>query len=96
MNVEVVNYTPGTGSNADYTTPEMNSYKSSEVIYNNILQFEKENTLNGNLLLLHIGTHATRTDKFYYRLDDLIKELKTRGYEMVRVDELLKPEIYHY
>lgn len=96
MNVQVVNFTPGTGSNADYTTPEMNSYKSSEVIYNNILQFEKENTLNGNLLLLHIGTHATRTDKFYYRLDDLIKELKTRGYEVVRVDELLKPEIHHY
>ncbi len=90
LNVQIVNFTPGTGSNADYTTPDMKNYRSSDTIYRNILQYEKENTLNGNLLLLHIGTHANRTDKFYYRLDELIKELKTRGYEFVRVDEMMK------
>ena len=89
MGVQVLNFTPGTGSNADYTTPEMNSYKSSETIYNNILSYEKENTLNGFLLLIHIGTHPKRTDKFYNRLDDLIKELKSRGYEFVKVDEMM-------
>ena len=42
------------------------------------------------MLLIHIGTHPDRTDKFYNRLDDLIKELKTRGYSFVRVDEMMK------
>lgn len=90
MNVQVVNFTPGTGSNADYTTPDMNSYKSSETLYNNILKYEQENTLNGYLLLIHIGTHPDRTDKLYNRLDPLIKELKNRGYEFIRVDEMMK------
>ena len=38
LKVQVVNFTPGTGSNADYTTPDMKSYKSSDTIYNNILR----------------------------------------------------------
>ena len=90
LKVQVVNFTPGTGSNADYTTPDMKSYKSSDTIYNNILRYEEKNTLNGFMLLIHIGTHPDRTDKFYNRLDDLIKELKTRGYSFVRVDEMMK------
>lgn len=90
MDVQVVNFTPGTGSNADYTTPDMKNYRSSETLYNNILQYEKENTLNGFLLLIHIGTHPSRTDKLYNRLDDLVKELKMRGYDFVRVGEMMK------
>ena len=90
MDVQVVNFTPGTGSNADYTTPDMRNYRSSETIYNNILQYETANTLNGFLLLIHIGTHPARKDKLYNRLDDLIKELKARGYEFVRVDKLME------
>ncbi|MHB9056814.1 MAG: glycoside hydrolase family 9 protein [Paludibacteraceae bacterium] len=89
-NVQVVNFTPGTGSNADYTTPDMKPYKSSETIYNTILSNEKQNTFNGFLLLIHIGTAPKRTDKFYNLLDDLIKELKGRGYDFVRVDEMMK------
>ncbi|MDD3787947.1 MAG: polysaccharide deacetylase family protein, partial [Petrimonas sp.] len=89
INVQIVNFTPGTTSNADYTTPDMKNYISSETIYNNILAHEKKNKLNGFLLLSHIGTDPKRTDKFYNRLDNLIKELKKRGYEFVRVDELL-------
>ena len=42
------------------------------------------------MLLIHIGTHPDRTDKFYNRLDDLIKNLKGKGYEFVRVDKLLE------
>ena len=79
----LINFTPGTGSNADYTTPDMgNRYKPSEKIFQNILQYEAETAggLNGFILLLHIGTHPDRTDKFYYRLDDLIVELRKRGY----------------
>ena len=90
MNVQIVNFTPGTTSNADYTTPDMTNYRSSEVIYNNILAFEEKERLNGFILLIHIGTHPKRTDKLYNRLENLIKELRNRGYEFVRIDELLK------
>jgi len=56
-------------------------YRSSEDIFKNILSFEEERSLNGVILLVHIGTHRERTDKFYNRLDELIIELKSRGYE---------------
>lgn len=88
MDVQIINFTPGTTSNADYTTPDMNNYLSSQTIYRDILAYEEKNTLNGFLLLMHIGTNPKRTDKLYNRLNDLIGELKHRGYELVRVDEL--------
>lgn len=90
MDVQIINFTPGTTSNADYTTPDMNNYLSSQTIYRDILAYEEKNTLNGFLLLMHIGTNPKRTDKLYNRLNDLIGELKHRGYELVRVDELLQ------
>lgn len=90
MNVQIVNFTPGATSNADYTTPDMNGYRSSQEIYNNILKVEESDNLNGYIMLVHIGIDPKRTDKFYNRLDNLIWELKKRGYEFVRVDELLK------
>ncbi|HBL34531.1 MAG TPA: cellulase [Porphyromonadaceae bacterium] len=88
--VQVVNFTPGTTSNADYTTPDMQSYRSSEEIYRNILLHEQKNGLNGFLLLMHIGTCPERTDKLYNRLDELVVELKKRGYAFERIDTLLK------
>jgi len=85
------NFTPGTSSNADYTTPSMPAYLSSQAIYDRILAYEKEDPhgLNGFILLIHIGTDPERTDKFYLRLGDLIRELKAKGYSLVRIDELL-------
>jgi peptidoglycan/xylan/chitin deacetylase (PgdA/CDA1 family) len=85
------NFTPGTSSNADYTTPSMPEYLSSQTIYDRILDYEKKDPygLNGFILLIHIGTGPERTDKFYLRLGDLIRELKARGYALVRIDELL-------
>jgi peptidoglycan/xylan/chitin deacetylase (PgdA/CDA1 family) len=83
----LVNFTPGTSSNADYTIPEEKNYVPSDSIYRRILQFEssRPNGLNGFLLLLHFGTHPHRTDKFYLRLDALITELERRGYRFRRV-----------
>lgn len=80
--LEVRNFTPGTVTNADYTTPAMANYKSSEEIFNGLLQFEKEqeNGLKGAYLLIHLGTDPARNDKFYNRLKDLIVALKGRGY----------------
>jgi endoglucanase len=34
LGLDVINFTPGTGTNADYTTPEMKNYKSSEQFSN--------------------------------------------------------------
>lgn len=92
MGLRLVNFSPGTRSNADYTYPAMgNKYVSSDAIFKSILQYEgtSKNGLNGFILLSHFGTDPRRTDKFYDRLPALIKELKVRGYQFVRIDELL-------
>jgi len=85
--LSLINFTSGTSSNADYTTPEMNSYVSSDSIVSRILRYERtsSNGLNGFLLLSHIGTDPRRTDKFYNKLDGLISVLKKRGYSFKRL-----------
>lgn len=88
---QLVNFTPGTLSTADYTFPESGArYFDSQSIYNSILDYEKtsRNGLNGFILLLHIGTDPRRTDKFYFYLPSLLKEIKKKGYRFVRIDEL--------
>jgi len=87
MGIQLINYSPGTKSTSDYTTPDMKNYKGSEEIMQSIKA--KGNDLNGFILLLHIGTDPLRTDKFYRRLDELIEFLRSLKYEIVRVDELL-------
>jgi len=92
MGLQLVNFSPGTRSTADYTYPEMgNKYVSSDTIMNSIKQYEEQSTnrLNGFILLVHIGTDPGRTDKFYSRLGELIKYLKNRGYRFAKIDELL-------
>ena len=87
MGLKIVNFTPGTGFNADYTTPDMKNYKSSKDIYNRIMKVEASEGLNGHLLLVHFGTHPDRTDKFYNQLEKLIKALKKKGYTFVPIRE---------
>jgi peptidoglycan/xylan/chitin deacetylase (PgdA/CDA1 family) len=87
MGIQLINYSPGTRSTADYTTPDLKNYRSSEEIMQSVKA--KGDDLNGFILLLHIGTDPARTDKFYQRLDELIEFLRSRKYEFVRVDDLL-------
>ncbi len=89
MGVQLINFTPGTTSNSDYTIPQMKNYRSSKEIYNNIMNYEKANSLNGFMLLIHIGTAPERTDKLYNYLDMIINHLKVLGYQFVSVDKLL-------
>lgn len=94
MELVLINYSPGTRSNADYTTPDMGDrYIGSKEIYHSILSFESEssNGLNGFILLIHIGTAPGRTDKFYFHLGDLIGELKNRGYQFKMLTEYYQP-----
>lgn len=95
--LQLINYTPGTLSHADYTTPDARNYRSSETIYNSINAFEKESKhqLDGAILLLHIGTDKKRTDKFYRLLPQLLTYLKWNGYELLRIDSLLQPPAEH-
>jgi len=87
MGLQVVNFTPGTGTNADYTTPGMKNYKSSAELSERLLRFESTQRLglNGAFLLIHLGTHPDRTDKFYDLLGTIIDELRLRGYEFGRL-----------
>lgn len=87
VGIQVINYTPGTYSNADYTVPEMKNYYSSKEIYKLIIQAEKNKTLNGNIMLFHIGTSGKRTDKFYSYLEKLINELKKKNYTFVSLNK---------
>ncbi|MCC6288383.1 MAG: glycoside hydrolase family 9 protein [Chitinophagaceae bacterium] len=92
FNKQLINFTPGTLSNADYTTPGMKNYRSADTIFQSILAYEQTHKpgLNGFILLLHIGTDSKRTDKMYYRLPELISYLKRKQYNMVTIEELLK------
>jgi peptidoglycan/xylan/chitin deacetylase (PgdA/CDA1 family) len=91
LGLQIINFTPGTGSNADYTTPDMKSYKSSKVLYDQIMKEEKKDPhgLNGHFLMIHFGTDDARTDKFYSMMPKLIKALKNKGYRFVSVEEAL-------
>ena len=77
----MVGNTPGSGSQNDQSIPEMrDGYYSSPEIFNRILEVESRGGLNGHILLFHTGSDKRRTDKFYKRLDPMIRELKKRGY----------------
>jgi len=88
--LQLINFTHGTLSHADYTTPSMPNYRSSREIDASIITYESRppSGLKGLMLLVHIGAGPERTDKFYLLLENLMAELKDRGYTFVRVDEL--------
>jgi endoglucanase len=83
MGLQLVNFTQGTLSHADYTIPGTPSYRSSQEIYDSILAQESRDPagLSGYILLSHVGTARERTDKFYLHLEKLIISLKQKGYE---------------
>jgi len=81
---ETINFSPGTRSNADYTTPEMDNYQSSEEILNSIYVYESEKGMNGFHLLIHPGTSPKRKDKLYFKLGSLLDQLKDKGYSFER------------
>ena len=94
MGLQLINFSKGTLSHADYTTPKMNNYLNSEKIYQSIVAYEAKNSngLNGFILLIHIGTDPDRKEKFYFRLEELIIYLKKKGYKFKSLQELLKKD----
>ena len=94
MGLALINFTPGTRSNADYTGEADKNFVSSKVIFDSIVAKEQQdpNGLNGFLLLLHIGSGPNRRDKFHARFGELLDYLSAKGYQFVRVDQLLEPK----
>lgn len=90
IGITLVNFSPGTIANHDWTIPEPGSlYFSSDSIYKNILTFEESANMNGFILLTHLGTNPRRTDKFYFLLDSLVSDLKIRGYQFPILRDLV-------
>ena len=89
LGLMTINFTPGIRTNADYTTPDMPNYRSSEKIMDDLKQVESkdQNRLNGTLILIHLGTSPSRTDKFYQRLDEILERLTKEGYRFCKLGE---------
>lgn len=84
LGLQLMNFTAGTLTNADYTTPDMKNYRSSKEIYEKVMSIEAKEGLNGHIMLIHLGTHDNRNDKFYNSyLEKMIKVLKKKGYSFV-------------
>ena len=88
IGLTTINFTPGIRSNGDYTTPDMQNYRSSDQILNDLAKFESTdpNGFNGAIILIHLGTSPQRTDKFYNKMDVLLKHLTDKGYKFCKID----------
>ena len=78
--LKTFNYTPGTGTPADYTVPSMKNYKPSQQLIEGLYAFEKEKGLGGAIILIHPGISEERPDPLYERLDEIIRTMKKKGY----------------
>ncbi len=89
--LELFSFTPGTYTNADYTWPEMgSSYKTNAILMNQLKTLASTpGKLNGNILLLHVGTDPRRKEKLYNELPAIIQLLRKNGYRIKRIDELI-------
>jgi len=93
MGLQLINFSPGTASSMDYTWPGIeggNSYRDNKWLWDRIMGCERENTLNGQLLMMHLGTDERRVEKFYDRLPALIKALKKKGYQFVSLPTMME------
>jgi len=91
LGLQLINFTSGTRSHADYTDPTMPNYISSGDILKSIQEYEEKSPygLNGFLLLMHIGAGDKRQDKFYKMLPNLLQWLEDNGYAVVPLKDLL-------
>ena len=84
LGLRVMNLTPGSLTNADYTTPSMSNYRTSQSLIDHVYEMDRRGVLNGAILLIHPGVSDRRPDKLYDRLDELMTELAKRGYAFRR------------
>ena len=87
LGLQLINFTPGMHTNADYTSPEMKNYRSSDAIIDDLKQYETTDSagLNGAIILIHLGTDNRRPDKLYNKLGELISFIKNKGYSFQKL-----------
>ena len=88
LGLQVINYTPGTQSNNDYTWVGLNYYRDNKWLWNSIMNWEKQHSLNGHFLMIHLGKDNRRPKGFYDELPKLIKTLKKLGYNFVTPEQM--------
>lgn len=79
-----VSPSPGIETFRDYTTPDMEDYRDSETLWNQLLERERTHGLQGAIMIIHLGTQDVRIDKFYHRMPALLDTLLARGYTFER------------
>ncbi len=82
---QLINYTPGTLSHADYTEDSERNYRDNATILASIKTKEESSGLNGFILLMHIGAGPGRRKPFAAELPGLLRYLKEKGYRMERL-----------
>ena len=90
LGLQVINFTPGTQSNNDYTWLGMKYYRDNKWLWNRMMDWEQQHTLNGHFLMVHFGKDSRRPKGFYDMLPQLIKELRKRGYNFVTPEQMVK------
>jgi len=92
--LSMITGTPGTLSLKTTSAEGAKGFVGSQLILESILNREHsgKNGLNGYQLLFQLDSGTRQTDRFYTRFAELLDALQNRGYEFVRLDELLKAE----
>ncbi len=85
LGLKVINPTPCIQTFRDYTTPDMPEYHSSDSMLRQLYEFEREHSLNGAFIIIHLGTQDVRTDKLYHHLPSMIDSLSAMGYHFDRL-----------
>lgn len=85
MGLIAINPTPGIQTFRDYTVPQDKAYRDSESLLKQLYEFERERTLNGAFLIIHLGTDSARHDKFHRFLPSIVDSLTTLGYSFERL-----------
>jgi peptidoglycan/xylan/chitin deacetylase (PgdA/CDA1 family) len=91
LGLTLVNNTPGTLSAADYTTSADKNYRSSREIMESISRrAQQPGSLNGYLLLMHLGAGPKRPDPFHQQLPGLLEQLNRLGLQSIPLAQLMK------
>lgn len=80
LGINLINFTPGLITAADYTIPSMKNYKSTTKIIDQLKSYQASHGLNGAIILIHPGILEQRPDKLYNSLPEIIDWLVEKGY----------------
>ena len=94
MGYRLVNPTSGFITGMDWTSPGADNYHSTEMILEQLWEYEKQNTFNGVILLIPAMNYPDRTDadRPYTYLGEIIDRLKDKGYTFKTMFDVIEAE----